>query len=177
MNIALFSINKNVYSETFIAAHKSMLDGQVFYYYGHSLDQMQLEHAHLQLSNLGVKRQLLSKLFTYYKKKTTPQQLLKKSLKENKIDVILVEYGTLAYSLLPLFSICNIPFIVHFHGYDASVKKVVEECYSYKEVFKKASKVIAVSKVMKTTLEKMGCPSEKLILNTYGPNDSINEHV
>jgi colanic acid/amylovoran biosynthesis glycosyltransferase len=171
MSIALFSINKNVYSETFIAAHKNMLAGEVFYYYGFSLNSIQLENSNLQLSNLGLKKELIRSVFKTYKKKTTAPHLLLQSLLENKIDVILVEYGTLAYSLLPLFRICDIPFIVHFHGYDASVKDVIKESDYYKEVFKRASKVIAVSKVMKTTLEEMGCPSEKLILNTYGPND------
>ncbi len=34
LNIALFSPNKNPYSETFIQAHKNNLKDNVFYYYG-----------------------------------------------------------------------------------------------------------------------------------------------
>ena len=34
LNIAIFSPNKNPYSETFIQAHKNYLKDKVFYYYG-----------------------------------------------------------------------------------------------------------------------------------------------
>jgi glycosyltransferase involved in cell wall biosynthesis len=175
MNIALFSINKNVYSETFVAAHKQMLDGNIFYYYGSSLLSMRLENSKLNLIEIGLKKRILCKLSASYRKKMSPEVRLLDSLKENEVDVILLEYGTLAYSLLPLFRICNIPFIVHFHGYDASVKAVIKDCGNYTEVFAKASKVVAVSKVMRLTLEDLGCPPEKLILNTYGPSDLFFE--
>jgi colanic acid/amylovoran biosynthesis glycosyltransferase len=171
MNIALFSINKNVYSETFVAAHKNLLQGRIFYYYGSRLAHIQLENSDLKLFDRGLKKQIRRKLSKSYGNRTEPQSLLYKSLLDNKIDVILVEYGTLAHKLLPLFRICNIPYVIHFHGYDASVRSVIEECDHYKEAFAKASKVIAVSKFMKHSLEKLGCPKEKLLLNTYGPND------
>jgi glycosyltransferase involved in cell wall biosynthesis len=175
MNIALFSINKNVYSETFIAAHKNRLDGCIVHYYGNSINNIQLENSDLRLFNLGLKKELMRKLSKSYRNKTKAPNLLRKSLVDNHIDVILVEYGTLAFNLLPLFRICNIPFIVHFHGYDASVKAVIKDCGNYTEVFAKASKVVAVSKVMRLTLEDLGCPPEKLILNTYGPSDLFFE--
>ncbi len=38
MKIALFSPNKNPYSETFIQAHKNYLKGDVYYYYGIGLN-------------------------------------------------------------------------------------------------------------------------------------------
>lgn len=173
MNIAIFSINKNVYSETFVAAHKNLLQGQVFYYYGSRLSHIQLENANLKLFDFGLKKEIRRKVSKSYRNRTEPQSLLYKSLKDNKIDVILVEYGTLAHNLLPLFRICDIPFVIHFHGYDASVNSIIEECDYYREAFAKASKVIAVSKFMKHSLEKLGCPKEKLLLNTYGPNDQF----
>jgi colanic acid/amylovoran biosynthesis glycosyltransferase len=175
MNIALFSSSKNVYSETFIAAHKNMLNGNVHHYYGSSINTMQLENSYLRLTDLGLKKEIIRKVSKSYKNRTNSPQLLYKSLVDNKIDVILVEYGTLAHYLLPLFRICDIPFVIHFHGYDASVTAVIKECGYYKEAFAKASKVIAVSKFMETSLEKLGCPPEKLILNTYGPSDLFYE--
>lgn len=150
-----------------------MLHGTVYHYYGYGVNTIQLENASLSLSNLGIKKEIVRKLSKSYYNKTTAPQLLCQSLIEHKIDVILVEYGTLAHHLLPLFKICKIPFVVHFHGYDASVKDIIEQCDYYKEVFAKASKVIVVSKFMERSLEKLGCPPEKLILNTYGPSDTF----
>lgn len=175
MNIAIFSINKNVYSETFVAAHKNLLQGRIFYYYGSRLAHIQLENSDLKLFDFGLKKQIRRKVSKAYRNRTEPQSLLHKSLIDNNIDVILVEYGTLAHYLLPLFRICDISFVIHFHGYDASVRSVIEKCDGYKEAFAKASKVIAVSKFMKHSLEKLGCPPEKLILNTYGPSDLFYE--
>lgn len=175
MNIALFSINNNVFSETFIAAHKKMLNGNVFYYYGYGVKNIKLENSNLQLTNLGLKKEILRKLSKPYRNRTEAPYLLHKSLVDNNIDVILVEYGTLAHSLLPLFRVCNIPFIVHFHGYDASVKAIIEECQNYREVFEKAAKVIAVSKIMLQSLKELGCPKSKLILNRCGPNNLFLE--
>lgn len=173
MNIAIFSINKDAYSETFIAAHKTLLKGNVFFYYGYQLINVRLEGSDLNLKELGLKKEILRKFSRSYKKSTAPEALLLQSIKENKIDVILVEFGTLAFNLLPLFRICKIPFIVHFHGYDASVYKVIRDCDNYKEVFERVSKVIAVSKVMEKKLIELGCPESKLILNPYGPSDSF----
>ncbi|MDO7172735.1 glycosyltransferase [Mariniflexile sp. AS56] len=171
MNIALFSINKHVYSETFIAAHKTLLNGNVFYYYGNNIANMKLENSDFDIRDYTLKQMILSRLSKSYKNRINRANLLSNNLKANKIDVALVEYGTLAFNLLPLFRIWNIPFIVHFHGYDASVKNVIAGCNNYKEVFERASAVIAVSKTMELALLDMGCPKGKLYYNTYGPND------
>ncbi|OEK08839.1 hypothetical protein A8C32_00755 [Flavivirga aquatica] len=173
MNLAIFSINKKTYSETFITAHKTLLDGNIYSYYGSHIENIKLENSQEELFGYTIFQKIIRKLVKSYRIKTTKQALLRNSLLKNKIDVILVEYGTLAHKLLPLFRIYNKPFIVHFHGYDASVRSVIEECNNYKEVFSRARGVIAVSKVMKKKLLDLGCEKEKLHYNTYGPNDSF----
>ena len=65
--------------------------------------------------------------------------------------------------------------MVHFHGYDASITKVVENHNNYKAVFQYASKVIAVSRKMEHMLLEMGCPREKLVYNVYGPQPEFLE--
>ena len=175
MNVGIFSINENVYSETFIAAHKNLLQGHIFYYHGNSYESLQIERLHKPIAGFRLKQRVFMKLSKSYRKKHTRCDLIKRSLLENKIDVILVEYGTLAYSMLPLFKIIDIPFIVHFHGYDASVNTIIESCKNYKEVFQKASAIISVSKQMESNLLGLGCPKEKLYYNPYGPNDCFLE--
>lgn len=168
MNIAIFTPNQNPYSETFIQAHKKYLKDTVFYYFGIGL-RMQLEghdslFANMHTSFLKVKRKVLKSPDHSVWSKAIIQ-----SLKKNKIDRVLVEYGTHAHHLMPVLEKLKIPFVVHFHGYDASRASALTNCDNYQEVFEKANAVIAVSKKMYESLLKLGCPEEKLHYNVYGP--------
>lgn len=169
MNIAIFSPGKNPYSETFIQAHKHFLKGNVFYYYNKGsalrLEKYERELLSHQIKGLKLKKKLLG-----LPKHPLWAEAAKKSLKAHQIDVILVEYGHHAYRLLPLLEICGIPFVVHFHGFDASADEVIKQCDHYHSVFERASKIIAVSKVMGQKLLDLGCPEDKILYNTYGPN-------
>ncbi|MGG5487538.1 glycosyltransferase family 4 protein [Gaetbulibacter sp. PBL-D1] len=95
--------------------------------------------------------------------------MLRTSFKQQGVDVVLVEYGTQAHNLRGVLASLGLPVVVHFHGYDASRQDVIARCDAYREVFQLASKVIAVSRVMETTLLKLGCPKAKLVYNVYGP--------
>lgn len=168
MNIAIFTPNQNPYSETFIQAHKNYLQGEVFYYYG-PRGRIQLEGRGALVSKIkNWKYRIQTKFYKYSSSYVNKQSILA-SLKQQAVDVILVEYGTHAFNLLDVLRESALPFVVHFHGYDASVKQVIEKCNHYKEVFAKATSVIAVSTKMQQLLLGLGCPSEKLIYNVYGP--------
>ncbi|WP_417887301.1 glycosyltransferase family 4 protein [Zunongwangia sp.] len=169
MNIAILSPSQNAYSETFIQAHKNHLDGNIFYYYGDSKN-IRLEgegsiNKNSKALFYKLKRKLFKKKYSWYF-----NQLLIDSLKRNKIDVVLAEYGTTAEMCLKPIKELNIPLIIHFHGYDASKKQIIKANNNYKKSFDYASYVIAVSKKMYQDLLSIGCPESKLILNTYGPN-------
>lgn len=168
MNIALFSPSKNPYSETFIRAQKDRLSGKVYYYYG-SGDFFRVEGEEKNIARLTLFQKFCER---FLKKKT---QLLRSanivtSLNQKRIDVILIQYGNHAFDLLPVLKRASIPFVVHFHGYDASVNDVIKRANHYREVFERAAFVISVSKKMHQMLLELGCPPNKLILNTYGPN-------
>lgn len=164
LNIALFSPNKNPYSETFIQAHKNNLKGNVYFYYGIGED-ISLEN-HPSLSS-KLKKYFLKAIKIIFKKNHSfvLVKLLSKSLKKQNIDVVLVEYGIHANHILPAIIKVNLPLVVHFHGFDATVKNIIKENKNYKEVFKYASKIIVVSKVMKQQLLDIGCPMGKLVYN------------
>lgn len=173
MNIALFSPNQNIYSETFIHAHKSRLKGNIFYYYG-PLYKTFLD-GHGSLSKRGVlylkiKRKVLGKTYTWYF-----EQLIKKSLIRQKISVVLAEYGPKAHTLLPIVKSLDLPLIVHFHGFDASIFEVIKKHKNYKEVFDTAQYIVVVSKKMYKDLLELGCPEKKLIYNVYGPQEMFFE--
>ncbi|GAB4164359.1 MAG: glycosyltransferase [Winogradskyella sp.] len=171
MNVAIFTPNKNPYSETFIQAHKLFLKDKVYYYYGRGNN--------IKLEGERPLKAFTDKLVKKMVSKEAPVwvRAVKRSLIKNKIDVILVEYGTHAYHLLPLLKTINIPFSVHFHGYDASVHNVIEKCDQYKDVFDIASKVFVVSTVMEEKLIEIGCPRDILVNNTYGPNPKFDKVV
>jgi len=172
MNIALFSPNQNPYSETFIQAHKQYLRDQVFYYYGTG-NTIQLEgFDRLVPWYRSLWYRLVTKLFkkpTHYLRDAQ----LRYSLRMHRIDAVLVEYGNHAYHLRSLLQGCNNPVVVHFHGYDASVKAILERCHNYRDVFELATTVVAVSKVMQQQLLVLGCPKEKLLYNVYGPRSEF----
>ena len=173
MNIAIFTPSQNPYSETFIQAHKNYLKGNVFYYYGRK--HISLEGQDFLVSPMTSKvLRLQQKLF---KKPSNfiQETIILRSLKKNKIDVILAEYGTHAHSILPIIKMTGLPLVVHFHGYDASIKGVVKKHENYKEVFKYVSKVIVVSKKMEQMLLEIGCPKDKLVHNVYGPHPDFEK--
>lgn len=171
LHIALFAPSEKAYSETFIQAHKLGLSGKVFYYYGRN-NSIKLEgHTSLNSKLHALTCKLLQKL----KRKPllyVTQKALLYSLKKNKIDVILVEYGVHAHHLKTVFKASKIPVVVHFHGYDASRYKILEKYNNYKEVFELANGVVAVSQKMKEMLIQIGCEESKITVTPCGPNDA-----
>lgn len=168
MNIAIFTPGQNPYSETFIQAHKRYLKDQVFYYYG-GKGHIRLEGADSLVSKAKHWQYRINRKLHRYPYSYINEQAVLASLKTQTIDVILVEYGTHAFNLQNLLQASGLPVVVHFHGYDASVTETIKKCNAYKEVFKLASKVMAVSISMEQKLLELGCPREKLIYNVYGP--------
>ena len=176
MNIAIFTPNKNPYSETFIQAHKLYLQGNIFYYYGTgSGTQLEGEPplgSKSERLRLKVVEKIGNKEPSY-----TKDQLIIRSLQKHKIDVVLAEYATHAHRILPIVKKLKLPMVVHFHGFDASAKKVLSAHDHYKEVFANSRKIIAVSRKMEQMLLEIGCPREKLVYNVYGPRPEFAEII
>ena len=94
---------------------------------------------------------------------------LKQFLKEKKVDVVLANYGIAGVHVLPVCKSLNIPLVVHFHGFDATQKKVLDNYGdAYKRLFRDAAGIIAVSTDMKNKLVSLGAPEEKIALIPYG---------
>jgi glycosyltransferase involved in cell wall biosynthesis len=174
MNIAIFSPSQNPYSETFILAHKNHLKGNIYYYYGIGININLEGESDLLLQNerlyLKIKKTILRKPQNYLH-----QIKILRSLKKNRIDVVLVEYGTHASNLLPLLKTAALPLVVHFHGYDASIKNVIKSNNYYKAIFEYANFIVVVSNKMQGMISEMGCPIEKIVLNTYGPQPAFEK--
>jgi glycosyltransferase involved in cell wall biosynthesis len=182
-NIVIFSPNKNAYSETFIQAHKNYLKGNIHFLYGSWTPLYSEKNG--KLVDYFYKNNPLSRfagvlpsfLFIRFFSKTN-QEHLESYLKKERIDIIIAEYGLSGSKNLEVIKKLNIPLIVHFHGFDASVNEVIKENKEiYKKMFEYAKSVVVVSNVMKHKLLKLGCPKEKIILNICGPNNLFIETI
>jgi glycosyltransferase involved in cell wall biosynthesis len=178
MNLAIFSPSQNPYSETFIQAHKNYIKvDKLYYIYGGSFQNM---HVESERQLIKPKKQFLlkgiAKLSSKNYKDVLENEAVKR-LKALKVNVALVEYGNHAMKLLSVLKKANLPFVVHFHGYDASVKTIIEQNNNYKGLFEAASSVVAVSKVMYYSLKELGCPENKLVYNVYGANPIFGERT
>jgi len=186
-NILIVSPTKIGLTETFIRAHIEQLKGNVHYLYGWDLDfktEADISLKDLYTAPIGFIDKLKSLLphYIYFrlkqktKQKYTKEALIKRYIKEYQIDVVLAEYGTAGSFIAPVCVKLNKTYLVHFHGIDASsyeTLKQFKEGYLY--MFAHAEKIIVVSKAMAIALKNAGCPSEKLVINTYGPHPNYTK--
>lgn len=184
-NIAIITPQRSSYSETFIKQHVEQLKGRKTVYYGGFLpDAVTVGSAAGQSDepldpkslSLKVRRKLAHRFsgqgFSY------KEYLLYKSLRRNKVDLLLAEHGPTGAMLVKIAKALSIPMIVHFHGADAFRHDLLERFGpGYREAFDYANYVIAVSEPMRKQLIKLGCPEEKLVKNTYGPHPSFQDTV
>lgn len=95
-------------------------------------------------------------------------------LREQKIEVVLAEYGTTGAFITPACEAAAVPLVVHFHGFDAAQRTILEKFgNSYSKMFAYASGVVVVSQAMRQKLAALGCPAEKLTVTHCGPHPSF----
>ncbi len=108
---------------------------------------------------------------------------VKKYLIDNKIDVVLANYGMPAFHLMSVCKSLNIPLLVIFHGHDATDIKLLNEYRNkYKKLFDYASYILPVSMDMKQKLMALGACENKIRVipcgvnsSKFKPEDSITE--
>jgi len=189
-NILIVAPHKVGLTETFIRAHIERLDGQVYYLYGWNLefytkDDVSLKDLYSPKPGILDKLRSLLPHYFYFRlersrqKAYTKEALIERYLKEHQIEVVLAEYGTAGSFMAPICQAVQIPLIVHFHGFDASSYDILDAYKKgYQLMFRVAKHIIVVSHAMAKALETIGCPKDKLVLNTYGPHpDYLNVEV
>lgn len=166
-NLAIVANSNNVYSETFIQAHKN-IDANIFFYYSGGIPQKLENQGDLYKSSMF----LLKIYFKLFTKGSVDEFLFKRSLKTNKIDAVLVEYGTNAVHVVDICKKIKIPMFTYFFGYDAYIDEVLKaNVEKYKKVFSYCKNIFAVSLDMKNQLIKLGCAAEKIIYSPCAPSD------
>lgn len=92
-------------------------------------------------------------------------------LRRSQCVCVLAEYGTTGAAVAESCSMAGIPLVVHFHGFDAHVREVVEQMREdYARLFNEASAVVAVSRTMREALIALGCPPQKIRVIPCGVN-------
>ncbi len=169
-NIALISPTKDAVSETFIKAHREQIKGNVHYLFG-GLVPKESTNGKLarRLSNSRPSR--LLPVFLFNRIYSSDSRNLERYFIRNKIDLVFAEYGTTGAAVLPVCKKLKLPLIVHFHGYDAYKKEVLETYDSgYKAMFEYASYIVVVSCKMKSKLLELGAPAIKIKHIVYEPD-------
>jgi colanic acid/amylovoran biosynthesis glycosyltransferase len=89
------------------------------------------------------------------------------------VTVLLANYGQTGCALMPLCHELGVRLVVHFHGYDAHMTRVLSDYRErYRELGQKAGAVIAVSEKMREALTSYGIPKSKICLVRYGVDPS-----
>lgn len=88
-----------------------------------------------------------------------------------RVDSVLAEFGPTGVAVMGACRRLGLPLVVHFHGYDASVRRVLEQyAAGYAELFREASALVAVSRGMRDRLVELGAPPERVHYNPCGVN-------
>lgn len=172
--IAIISTNRAKYSETFIQTQVTHLPYPIVLYTdGYFPSQISLD-----------KGKTTKKLKNIWWKSANETAALQRSFKKHNIRLVLVQYGPSGVAVMDVCKSLQIPFIVHFHGYDAYRKDILQSYgQKYPELFKNAAAVIGVSKDMKQQLQDLGCPEEKvhhipcgIDAKLFSPNEIFNNN-
>jgi len=85
------------------------------------------------------------------------------AFRRHHANAVLAEYGTTGVLTVEACRKVGIPLIVYFHGFDASVRSVLQEhAEAYRVLFRHAAGIIASSRVMQDRLVSLGAPAEKV---------------
>src|SRR6201988_875136 len=91
-----------------------------------------------------------------------------KLFRDRRIDAVLAEYGEMGVQVMKAPIMAGIPLIVHFHGYDASWKSVLEEHReSYPRMCDASAASSAVSRPVRTKFSELGPPESKRLCDPY----------
>ncbi len=86
-----------------------------------------------------------------------------------RADAVLAEFGPTGVAVMEACRQLDLPLFVHFHGYDISVRRVLEQYgAAYSEMFRRAAGLIAASRAMQRRLIEGGAPPERVHYNPCG---------
>ncbi|QPN64324.1 glycosyltransferase [Synechococcus sp. CBW1004] len=171
MKLAIFSPHQKAYSETFIENHIRFLPFEKVVFTGREIPLIKTPNS------------FCYRLLCWLDKFLSPfyqnnhwiwKTYVPLCLNLAKIDICIFEFGTTAGKFHKFLEKAGIPYVVHFHGFDAHHKPTLElNRQEYISFFRKASALIVVSESMKAQIRSLGAPPSKVKLNHYGVDSSV----
>jgi glycosyltransferase involved in cell wall biosynthesis len=172
--IAFFTPSVSKYSESFIQAHITGLEGDVDVFHD---GEMPIQKNGVVFHQPGIWDHRFQKAVGN-KHHTKEQLALYRALKRGQYQMAFVEYGTTAARVFSTIEQLGIPLVVHFHGFDISMRNVMEKnAKVYRDIFNYAKLIIVVSREMEQRVIDLGCPAQKILYNPCGANGIFGKVV
>ena len=164
MNICILQPALNLASETFIRAHAEQLPANVTVVHGVSSGPLWLgDQPVLSQSPLSRTARTLRGMFSRQPRNWHTTAALLAVFRRVQPQAALAEYGTAGVHALSACRSARVPLVVHFHGFDASKKSVLNKHReAYRRMFREAAAVVAVSHAMRRKLISLGAEPQKV---------------
>jgi glycosyltransferase involved in cell wall biosynthesis len=96
---------------------------------------------------------------------------LARSFCRENVKAVIAEFGPIGATIRPICQRSGLPLIVFFHGYDVSVRSILNEYKErYQELFSYCSYVMSVSNSVRNALVELGCPEDKMFVHSSAPD-------
>lgn len=159
-------------SETFLHAHIDGLDGHVLPLIGNPLRRRLGSGSPRFLLPQGLPSRAMRFVLRASGIRSAHEQdtrALVRYFHDQRVDVVLAEYGPTAVSVRDACERAGIPLITHFHGWDAySLPRQPDVARAYQDVFRYSSAIVGVSTHMVDALVELGAPRAKTNYNPCG---------
>ena len=156
------------YSETFIRRHINELPFEITVLHGIGLSELS-NGGHL-ISKYRLIRFLAGRMasFGWLDLNAIRDHSLANYLSTSGTRAVLAEYGVCGTAVVNACQLARVPLVVHFHGFDAYKRSVLEQyAEAYERLFKIAEAIVGVSRDMCDQLENIGAPKEKIFYIPY----------
>ena len=131
----------------------------------------------VSVAKLFVNLQLVSKLFKARYKNSNKGMVLPvvvSRIKDQLVaDIVIAHFGPIGVFAQNLQSLGKLEgkIMTVFHGYDISMKSVLEQYqFDYQKLFHESAAVLPISELWANKLIGMGCPENKVFVNRMGIN-------
>lgn len=169
--IAISTPGLNIYSETFIKRHIDSLPFQKVLLYGGKFPVLFDDGERIRKLPSGLFDGAADRIRRYVFRRSVraqEQRALIELLRRKKVQVVLAEYGMTGAEIFLACEKARIPLVIHFHGYDAHMKQIIEEYNGAYREFAAYAHAVVVSEKMKNAVLQFGIPEERVHLVPYG---------
>jgi len=171
--VCIISPRKGEYSETFVQAHITRLPAAIRVLHGEYFPRFRDNGRRLMsLFERGVT--LILKNGLQLRQTRFERAALRRYLRQEKIDVVLAEFGPTGAEVWEVCRAAGVPLVVYFHGADATRDGLLRtHRQTYRKMLRSAAGVVAASREVERHLLALGAVREKLVYNPCGADTSL----